>query len=370
MRQLARQRTRLATALVLILTLGFSVACGGSQDATNTSGADSGASTAGATVMPTDGATAAAPTNTTGDPATATSSEPNPSDTTSSATETDTPIANDPASPSVSIDLTATPGDNPAGSVLPAKRIISFYGHPNSDQMGILGEYSPDELLAKLKAQGDAYAAADPSHPVQLAVEIIASVAQGDPGNDGTYLDHTGDDIIGRYVDFADQNGLIVILDVQIGWSTIHDEVERLRPWLEHPNVHLAIDPEFSTGPDRVPGTVIGEVDGSRIQGAVEMLSDLVRDNGLPSKVLILHQFEEDMITNKDLVHPLPGVDIVLDMDGFGGPNAKLQNYALFVQDELIEYGGIKLFYKQDDPLLTPEEIVALDPAALVVIYQ
>ena len=36
----------------------------------------------------------------------------------------------------------------------------------------------------------------------------------------------------------------------------------------------------------------------------------------------------------------------------------------------VIEFGGIKLFYRQDDPLLTPPEIVALDPAALVVIYQ
>ena len=119
-----------------------------------------------------------------------------------------------------------------------------------------------------------------------------------------------------------------------------------------------------------MPGTVIGEVDGSRVQGAVEMLSQIVQEKGLPSKVLIVHQFEEDMITNKDLITPLPGVDVVLDMDGFGGPNAKLQNYALFVQDQLIEYGGIKLFYKQDDPVLTPDEIVALDPPALVVIYQ
>ena len=63
--------------------------------------------------------------------------------------------------------------------------------------------------------------------------------------------------------------------------------------------MHLAIDPEFSTGPDRVPGTVIGEVDGSRVQGAVEMLSQMVQEKALPSKVLIVHQFEEDMITTR-----------------------------------------------------------------------
>jgi hypothetical protein len=366
MKHLARQRTRISLALVLALTLGVSVACGGSSDATHTTASGQMQATATATVPSSgDQPTTAASDTATSDPPTDTPA-PDASATDTTTVETASP----PSDASPTIQVSPSSDINAAGSVLPGKRIISFYGHPNSDQMGILGEYSLDELLVKLREQGDAYTAADPGHPVQLAVELIASVAQGDPGDDGTYLDHTGDDIIGRYVDFADQNGLIVILDVQIGWSSLHDEVERLRPWLEHPNVHLAIDPEFSTGPDRVPGTVIGEVDGSRVQAVVQTLSDLVRDKGLPSKVLIVHQFEEDMITNKNLIAPLPGVDIVLDMDGFGGPNAKLQNYALFVQDQLIEYGGIKLFYKQDDPLLTPEDIVALDPPALVVIYQ
>jgi hypothetical protein len=361
MKSLARQRTHITVALVLVLAFGVSVACGGSDDPTSSAGNQSTASATSAqtaTDPPTDTTTANTP------PAT---DQPQPGATDTTAADTPSPTTGD-GTPTDA--ASPTPNVNTAGSVLPNMRIISFYGHPNSDQMGILGEYSLDELLVKLRAQGDAYAAADPSHPVQLAVELIASVAQGYPGDDGTYLDHTGDDIIQRYVDFANQNGLIVILDVQIGWSTIHDEVEHLRPWLEQPNVHLAIDPEFSTGPDRVPGTVIGEVDGSRVQGAVEMLSQIVQEKGLPSKVLIVHQFEEDMITNKSLITPLPGVDVVLDMDGFGGPSAKLQNYALFVQDQLIEYGGIKLFYKQDDPVLTPDEIVALDPPALVVIYQ
>ena len=76
------------------------------------------------------------------------------------------------------------------------------------------------------------------------------------------------------------------------------------------------------------------------------------------------------MIFNKDQITPVPGVQFVLDMDGFGGAEAKIGNYGHFVRDELIEFGGIKLFYKQDDPMPTPAEIVALDPPALVVIYQ
>lgn len=236
--------------------------------------------------------------------------------------------------------------------------------------MGILGASSKEEALRKLREQGAAYEAADPSRPVQLAFELIATVAQPYPGEDGTYVAYTGDAWIGEYVDFATQNGLVVILDVQIGWSTIAAEIERIRPWLERPNVFLAIDPEFSTGPNRVPGTFIGEVDGAKVQSGLETISQIVRDKGLPPKVVIVHQFESDMILNKQLIKPLPGVDVVIDMDGFGTPEAKIGNYNYFVRDQLVQYGGIKLFYKQDDPLLTPEQVVALDPPPLVVIYQ
>ncbi|MGH7618922.1 MAG: hypothetical protein ACREPM_17015, partial [Gemmatimonadaceae bacterium] len=37
-----------------------------------------------------------------------------------------------------------------AGSILPAKRIVAFYGNPLSKRMGILGEITYDQMLAKL----------------------------------------------------------------------------------------------------------------------------------------------------------------------------------------------------------------------------
>jgi hypothetical protein len=100
------------------------------------------------------------------------------------------------------------------------------------------------------------------------------------------------------------------------------------------------------------------------------MLAQIAHEKQPPPKILIVHEFESDMIYNKEQIKPLPGVDVVIDMDGFGSPEAKIVNYEIFVRDELIEFGGIKLFYKQDDPLLTPEQIVALDPSPVVVIYQ
>jgi hypothetical protein len=225
-------------------------------------------------------------------------------------------------------------------------------------------------LLELLRAQAVEYQAADPATPVVLAFEIIGTVAQPNPGDDGTYLLYTGDEWIGEYIDFATANDMLLIIDLQIGHNSIPNEIERIRHWLELPNVHVALDPEFSTGPDRIPGEFIGEVDGVEVQKAVEMLAEIAREKDIPNKILVVHQFEQEMIYNKDQIHPVEGVDFVLDMDGFGGAGAKIENYDIFVRQELIEYGGIKLFYKQDDPLLTPAEIVALEPSPLFVVYQ
>jgi hypothetical protein len=248
--------------------------------------------------------------------------------------------------------------------------VLSYYGHPSTPNMGILGEYSKEELLARLQEQAAAYTAADPDTPVVLAFEIIGTVAQPNPGDDGTYLLYTGDEWIGEYVDFATANNMLVIIDLQIGHNTIPNEIERIRHWLARPNVHVALDPEFSTGPDRIPGEFIGEVDGNEVQKAVNLLAEIVAEHNLPNKILIVHQFESEMIYNKDRITPVEGVDVVIDMDGFGGAGAKIENYDIFVRQELIQYGGIKLFYQQDDPLLTPAEIVALEPSPQVVIYQ
>ena len=40
------------------------------------------------------------------------------------------------------------------GAILPAKRIVAFYGNPLSKRMGILGELPPDEMLAQARSRG------------------------------------------------------------------------------------------------------------------------------------------------------------------------------------------------------------------------
>ena len=290
-----------------------------------------------------------------------------------------TPPAADPGS-SGAAGIVQAPASAPTtapedeGGLLPQYRILSYYGHPSSDLMGIIGEFPPEEVLVKLREQAAAYEAADPDRPVLLAFEVIATVAQPEPQYDDTYLLDTTPSIIEEYIEFAEANDLQIILDVQIGKRGVAGEVERLIELglLDKPFVHLALDPEFAIGEGETPGIHYGSIDGSEVTATQQRLAEFTAERGLPPKILIVHQFVHQMLTNKDVIQPVPGVQLVLVADGHGPPELKEEVYAVLIRDEEIQYNGIKLFYKDPNevPLMTPEQILALDPVPDVVIYQ
>jgi hypothetical protein len=267
--------------------------------------------------------------------------------------------------PQTAESLTLTPD-----GLLPEYRILTFYGFPGDDNMGILGEYDKATVLAKLREQAAAYEAADPTRPVLIAMEVIASVAQKEPQADGSYLLDTPSEVLDDYAAFTAENDILLFLDVQIGRRTVQAEVEGLRPWLEQPHVHLALDPEFAMREGELPGEHIGQIDASDIAFTQQYLADLSAELGIPPKVLIVHQFIESMIENKDKVAPIAGVQLVIDSDGWGTPADKRATYDAVIGCCPIEFDGVKLFYQQDVPLMTPEEVLDLDPVPDLIIYQ
>jgi hypothetical protein len=263
--------------------------------------------------------------------------------------------------------------EGPSSSVellLPNYRILSYYGFPGNELMGILGEHDMDTLLAILQDQLVEYEAVDSSRPWKLAFEVIASVAQNHPGDDGMYIAYTDGEVIQQYVDFTAANDLLLILDVQFGYKTVSEEIEAVREWLSYPHVHLAIDPEFSVNEGEVPGQVLGQIDASDVRVAQETLAEIVRSEGIPPKLLVVHQFNLHSITNRDQIEQIPDVQYVLEIDGWGPPEDKLATYAVVGGDVPHEFYGFKLWYQQDVPLMTPAEVMALSPAPDIVIYQ
>lgn len=260
--------------------------------------------------------------------------------------------------------------ESTSGALFPENRVVLYYGFPGNENMGILGEGEPAEIMAKLQVEAENYRAADPNRPVKIGFEMIASVAQGWAGEEGNYIADASRAQLDEYTQFTAENDMLLFLDVQMGFREPLEDYGGLEEWIAQPHVHLGIDPEFHMREGELPGEDIGQVTAAEVTEAQHWLVDIAKKYNVPPKTLIVHQFHHSMIEDKDQIKPVNGVDLVIDMDGWGAPDLKRETYGLVITSEPIEYNGIKLFYPLDDPLMTAEEVIALDPSPDLVIYQ
>ena len=249
--------------------------------------------------------------------------------------------------------------------------MISFYGHPSVRRMGILGQYETAEVIQRVTALAAQYDALNGELDAIPALHLIVAVAHKAPKSDGSYLNRMSLERIAGYVEATREAGLLLFLDVQIGWSDPLAETQRLAEFLREPHVHLALDPEFATASLGVrPGLAIGRIDADTINAVQHYLAALAGEHRLPSKILVIHQFLQRMLVALERIEAVSQVDLVIDMDGFGRPHVKLKKYDWYALAEYAEYPGIKLFYDWDAPLMSPQRIAELDVPPRIVIYQ
>jgi hypothetical protein len=261
------------------------------------------------------------------------------------------------------------------GALLPFNRIIAYYGNFYSKGMGVLGEYPEDVMLAKLQAEVKNWEAADPATPVIPAIHYIVETAQESAGKDGKYRLRMPDSQIDIALALAEKINGLVFIDFQVGLSTLPAELPLYEEYLKKPNVHLGIDPEFFMKTGAKPGTVIGTMDATDVNYAANYLATLVKANNLPPKIFVIHRFTEGMLTNYQNIKPIPEVQFVIDMDGWGFGAKKINTYKQVVYSEPIQFTGFKLFYKNDlkppsTRLLTPAEVIGLTPSPVYIQYQ
>ena len=262
-----------------------------------------------------------------------------------------------------------------AGALLPFNRIVAYYGNFYSTGMGVLGQYPPDEMLQKLASTTAMWQATDPSTPVIPAIHYIVETAQADKSKSGYYIARMPDDQIDKALALAAQAHAIVFIDFQVGTSDIRRELPMYAKYLALPNVHVGIDPEFYMKDGAKPGTEVGTMDATDVNWAAQYLAGIVKANNLPPKILIIHRFTEAMVTNAERIQPLPEVQIVMDMDGWGSEAKKITTYVWIVAAEPVQFTGFKLFYKNDlkppsTGMMTPAEVLSLTPAPIYIQYQ
>lgn len=301
----------------------------------------------------------ATPTHTSTPSATPTATlEPSP-------TATSTPI---PPPPIPIPELNLVPG-SPQG-YLNRFTLLTYYGTPNGPSLGVLGaqpRFYTNIALRNLRNEYTPYVQSDKF--IIPTYHIITTVADGWPGPDGDYNHWLDWGIIENWIAEADRLGYAVVIDIQPGQADIMTEFDRVWGLLYNPHVHLAIDPEFIMREGEIPGQHLGQVTADQINEIQARMNAIGYEIGL-NRVLIVHQFEDSMIENKAGIQGYPFVELVIDADGFGGAGSKIADYNQYAVEPGFEYGGFKLFYDFDTPLLAPRDVMSLSPQPAVVIYQ
>lgn len=268
---------------------------------------------------------------------------------------------------------TTIAGPEPAlpPSTLETHQVISYYGYPNVRGMGELGRHDPVAAAERIKALAREYDELNGDRETVGALHLIVDVAQAKPTADGLYLEKLGLQQIAEYVEVAREQRILLFLDLQIGWSNALEDTRRLEWFLREPFVHLALDPEFATARyQAVPGRVIGSLDADEVNEVQAYLAQLVQDAGIPPKLLVLHQFQQRMLLDTENYADVPEVELTIDMDGFGGVGPKIGGYQRYSLSDYAERSAFKLFYRWDEPVMTPQQVIGMDDPPDYVIYQ
>jgi hypothetical protein len=262
---------------------------------------------------------------------------------------------------------------------IPENRLLVYYYIPGAP-WGFLGSYNDEGVLKQARKQSEEYQMLDPAHPVISALDIASPVVIAEPGPQGYYSAFSSPQLIQHYLDLATKNHMLFFFDMQIGRAPLLKEMETIWPYLEQPNVELALDPEFALDSHGIPDVNLGHMTAAQINPVIDGLARLVKENELPPKMLIIHQWQESMLPDWYNIQPKYGVQVITCSDGFGSPGQKIADYRIFDDQRLIQYPGFKLFYPNfpgaaphhtlDEPFMSAQDVLKLDPVPVMVMYQ
>ena len=254
-------------------------------------------------------------------------------------------------------------------TVLPRYRVVAFYGAPQARELGALGIGTPAHAASNLVFQTRPYRALD-RRPVLPVLELIADVASSDAQPDGSYRYRQPESVVCSYLLAARRIGGLLVLDLQPGRTDFLAEAKALEPFLAEPDVGLALDPEWHLLPGQLPGHVIGSTTAADVNRVSAWLAGIVAERNLPQKLFIVHQFTVGMVANRDELELRPGLALVMNEDGFGTPELKLATYHLLADGGDPWFHGFKLFYEEDTDLMSPADVLDLNPQPDVVVYE
>lgn len=269
------------------------------------------------------------------------------------------------------MDVLAKGVELPGGGqvLFPGRRMVALYGHPHTPGLGALGEQPVEEAIDRVRGLAEEYATEDAS--VLPVFEIIATTASASAGADGDYSAELAVEEIRPWVDAAAEAGIYVVLDLQPGRTDFLTQARRYEELLRLPHVGLALDPEWRLGPNQKHLNQIGTVTADEVNQVVDWLASIVREDHLPQKLLVLHQFRLSMIQDRHQIRTPSELAVVVHMDGQGPLATKYETWqAVLAGGGEGWQWGWKNFYDEDSPMATPAQVLDLEPTPVFISYQ
>lgn len=265
-------------------------------------------------------------------------------------------------------------GELPGGGglVFPGRRMIATYGHPSGPALGQMGEQPPAEAVNVVKEWASQYQTLT-DEKIIPAFEVIATVASSEPGPDGNFTNESDPAELVPYIDAITEAGGYAVIDLQPGLTTFKEQAVRYEELLKRPNVGLALDAEWKLQPGQQPAAQVGSASAAEINEATQWLAELTRENGLPQKALIIHQFQLAMLPDRENIDTsAPELSFVLHADGHGTAEQKFETWNVMRQDLQPQFFmAWKNFIDEDTPTFTPEQTYAdVAPRPWFVSYQ
>lgn len=253
------------------------------------------------------------------------------------------------------------------------QHFIALYGHPSGPALGLLGEQGPKKSVVRVQGLITKYEKAAPGITFQPSFEIITTTASAAPGKRKDYSARTPIADLRQLVDVAKAEGITVILDLQPGRASMLEQAQYYEELLLEPHVGLALDPEWKLGKNGKPLQRIGHVSAKQVNEVSSWLAELTRENVLPQKMFVLHQFQRQMIRDRNKVRTdHPELATVIHVDGQGPTAAKHSTWNHIRKDAPKNvHWGWKNFIDEDVPMLNPSETwKQVEPHPDLITYQ
>ncbi len=256
--------------------------------------------------------------------------------------------------------------------LMPKHRFVALYGNPNFKALGSLGEQGLTESVSRIKQLAAEYQPHSEEEIIPV-FEIIATIASADVTENNDYSQELSIETIKPWIELAEQEGVYVVLDLQPGRSTFNEQIKQYEELLKHPNVGIALDPEWRLlTPEARHLKKIGSVSAEEINRTSMWLAELVKKHDLPPKIFMIHQFKQSMITNRETLDTSrEELAYVIHMDGHGELGSKINSWNV-VKESLPQniYLGWKNFIDEDKPTPTPEQTMSQDPKPWFISFQ